>query len=105
MGKSSAKLSLYLVEVNPRYTIRGTGDKLNVIDARWIDTETGLVIDVSTGRANYTARAQGVKGALMCKDKHHYLVSDSLLTFPHVLTQPRKKTSFLFETAISKGFT
>ncbi len=64
----------YLLEINPHYTIRGVEDKLNVIDARWIDTETGLFIDISTVRANYTARAEGVEGALMCKDKHHYLV-------------------------------
>ncbi|KAK4940920.1 mannosyltransferase [Elasticomyces elasticus] len=66
----------YLLEVNPHYTIRGIEDKLNVIDARWIDTETGLFIDISTVRANYTARAEGIEGALMCKDKHHYLERD-----------------------------
>ena len=65
----------YMMEVNPRYTNRTTADRLNVIDARWIDTETGLFIDISTVRANHTARALGIEGALMCKDKHHYLVS------------------------------
>jgi hypothetical protein len=64
----------YLLEVNPHYTIPGVEDKLNVIDARWIDTDTGLFIDVSTVRANHTARALGIEGALMCKDRHHYLV-------------------------------
>ena len=66
----------YLMEVNPRYTIRSVEDTLNVIDARWIDTETGLFIDISTVRANHTARAEGIEGALMCKDKHHYLEKD-----------------------------
>ncbi|EHY56269.1 mannosyltransferase [Exophiala dermatitidis] len=66
----------YLMEVNPHYTIRGVEDTLNVIDARWIDTDTGLFIDISTVRPNYTARAEGVEGALMCKDKHHYLEQD-----------------------------
>ncbi|KAL6241539.1 mannosyltransferase [Rhinocladiella similis] len=66
----------YLMEVNPHFTIRGVEDNLNVIDARWIDTETGLFIDISTVRANYTARAEGVEGALMCKDRHHYLERD-----------------------------
>jgi len=64
----------YLLEVNPHYTIRTTSDKLNVIDARWIDTETGLFIDISTVRPNFTARAEGIEGALMCKDGHHYRV-------------------------------
>ena len=68
----------YLLEVNPRYTTPGTEDKLNVIDARWIDTDTGLFIDISTVRANLTARAEGIQGALMVKDKHHYLVLPKL---------------------------
>ncbi|KAF7509766.1 hypothetical protein GJ744_007461 [Endocarpon pusillum] len=66
----------YLLEINPHYMIRGTDDKLNVIDARWIDTETGLFIDVSTIRKNWTAIEDGVEGALMCKDKHHYFEKD-----------------------------
>jgi LicD family len=65
----------YLLEINPHYTNGQTDDKSNVIDARWIDTETGLFIDISTVRKNWTAIADGVEGALMCKDRHHYLVS------------------------------
>ncbi|KIX04552.1 uncharacterized protein Z518_05422 [Rhinocladiella mackenziei CBS 650.93] len=66
----------YLMEINPHFTIRDVEDKLNVIDARWIDTQTGLFIDISTVRANDTARAEGIQGALMCKDKHKYLEQD-----------------------------
>jgi len=73
---SGVKTATYLLEINPHYNIRGVEDRLNAIDARWIDTETGLYIDITTVRANYTARAQGIEGALMCKDRHHYLVSD-----------------------------
>jgi hypothetical protein len=65
----------YLLEINPHYIIGETEDKLNVIDARWIDTETGLFIDISTVRKNWTAVEQGIEAALMCKDRHHYLVS------------------------------
>lgn len=65
----------YLLEVNPHYTIRGVEDNLNVIDARWIDTDTGLFIDISTVRIDYPARAEGVQGAMMSKDKHTYMVS------------------------------
>jgi LicD family len=72
----------YLLEINPHYTIPGIEDKLNVIDARWIDTDTGLFIDISTVRANHTARALGVQGALMCKDRHHYLVPSNPSSFP-----------------------
>lgn len=64
----------YLMEINPRYTIGGTRDIHNVIDGRWIDTDNGLYIDLSTVRKDLKARRKGKEGALMCKDKHHYLV-------------------------------
>jgi hypothetical protein len=38
----------YLLEVNPHYANVSTRDKENVIDARWIDTSTGLFIDITT---------------------------------------------------------
>ena len=64
----------YLLEINPGFATEGKYDKLNMIDARWIDTETGLFIDITSVRPNFTARSMGVEGALMCKDNHHYLV-------------------------------
>ena len=63
-----------MLEINPGYNKVGPYDELNMIDARWIDTDNGLFIDITTVRPNMTARAEGVEGALMCKDKHHYLV-------------------------------
>lgn len=64
----------YLLEINPNYRNRSTTDTLNMIDARWIDTDNGLFIDISTVRKNYTAIEEGIEGALMVKDRHHYLV-------------------------------
>ncbi|KAI9830522.1 MAG: hypothetical protein M1819_005480 [Sarea resinae] len=66
----------YLLEINPSYVNRGIEDKLNVIDARWVDMDTGLFIDITTVRRNETAIAEGIEGALMCKDRHHYLEKD-----------------------------
>ncbi|MCJ1434511.1 hypothetical protein MMC27_003880 [Xylographa pallens] len=66
----------YMLEINPGFATVGSFDKLNMIDARWIDMETGLFIDVTTVRPNTTARALGIEGALQCKDKHHYLEQD-----------------------------
>jgi len=37
----------YLLEVNPHYANTSTRDRYNVIDARWIDTSTGLYIDIT----------------------------------------------------------
>ncbi|EFW99162.1 mannosylphosphorylation protein [Grosmannia clavigera kw1407] len=60
----------YLLEVNPNYVNREQTDKLNVIDARWIDTETGVFIDITTARYNLTHPAG--EGMLSCKDGHEY---------------------------------
>ncbi|OAK94221.1 hypothetical protein IQ06DRAFT_234926 [Phaeosphaeriaceae sp. SRC1lsM3a] len=38
----------YLLEVNPCHTNTSTKDRSNKIDARWIDTSTGLFIDITT---------------------------------------------------------
>ncbi|KJR80475.1 mannosylphosphorylation protein [Sporothrix schenckii 1099-18] len=60
----------YLLEVNPHYTNRDRSDWLNVIDARWIDTETGLFIDITTAR--YDPSHSAGEGVLTSKDGHEY---------------------------------
>ena len=55
----------YLLEINPNYVNGSTDDYLNAIDARWIDTDTGLFIDITAVRRNRP-------GELMCKDRHAY---------------------------------
>ncbi|RDW76135.1 hypothetical protein BP5796_06956 [Coleophoma crateriformis] len=60
----------YMLEINPHYINREQTDNLNVIDARWIDTDSGLFIDITTARYNYTHPAG--KGILSCKDGHEY---------------------------------
>lgn len=70
------KRRTYLLEINPHYVNRSQSDWLNVIDGRWIDTDNGLFIDISTVRPDEERRAQGVEGALMCKDRHQYLERD-----------------------------
>jgi hypothetical protein len=62
----------YMLEVNPHYTNREQTDKLNVIDARWTDTTSGLFIDITTARYNLTHPAG--EGMLSCKDGHEYRV-------------------------------
>lgn len=66
----------YMLEINPHYTNDSTTDDMNVIDGRWVDTETGLFIDITTLRHNLTAQAEGHEGYMMCKDRHHYNFSD-----------------------------
>ncbi|KXL49318.1 hypothetical protein M433DRAFT_8715 [Acidomyces richmondensis BFW] len=65
----------YLLEINPHYT-NDSIDNSNKIDARWIDTDTGLFIDITTLRRNTTAEALGDEGAMMVKDNHHFYYDD-----------------------------
>ncbi|KAJ5364066.1 uncharacterized protein N7496_009779 [Penicillium cataractarum] len=62
----------YLLEINPNYVVRSEKDRLNVIDARWIDTSSGLFIDITAVRKDEARRQRGETEALMCKDRHHY---------------------------------
>ena len=73
-----------MLEVNPKYTDPSYDDTLNVIDARWIDIETGLFIDITAVRPHRTK-----KGVLCSKDQHEEKVCFSLLplessTFPAI---------------------
>ncbi|KAF2679866.1 hypothetical protein K458DRAFT_393430 [Lentithecium fluviatile CBS 122367] len=76
----------YLLEINPHYDNPSTDDYMNVIDARWIDTTTGLYIDITALRVNRTApthngrrpsrsppRTTSEPTRLYCKDMHQYL--------------------------------
>ena len=64
-----------MLEVNPKYTDPSYDDTLNVIDARWIDIETGLFIDITAVRPHLTK-----KGIMCSKDQHEEKVSFSLLS-------------------------
>lgn len=66
----------FLLEINPHYIKGEISDKDNKIDARWVDTDTGLFIDITTLRRNLTAEALGIEGAMMIKDRHHYMYDD-----------------------------
>ena len=62
-----------MLEVNPHYVVREQSDKLNVIDARWIDMSSGLFIDITTAR--YAKNHPAGKNIISCKDGHEYRVS------------------------------
>lgn len=66
----------YMLDINPHYIVRTTLDKQNVIDGRWIDTSSGLFIDITAVRADESRRAHGDNGALLCKDSHRYYEND-----------------------------
>jgi hypothetical protein len=61
----------FLLEVNPNFVNRSRLDRHNVIDARWVDTSTGLFIDITVVARNYS---HPIEGMLSCKDGHDYIV-------------------------------
>jgi hypothetical protein len=63
----------YLLDVNPHYTERTHGDGYNLIDARWIDMENGLYIDI-TGLSE--TRPDVLPGVWSCKNLHEYNTKD-----------------------------
>lgn len=82
----------YLLEVNPGYSNPSYKDSLNVIDARWIDYETGLFIDITAIRPHETK-----KNVLCSKDKHEEKVeSRSVWCCSRVADQDELQTQDLF---------
>ena len=63
----------YMLEINPNYINSDKWDYLNGIDARWIDMQTGIFIDITAVRVNETAKALGALD-MYCKDRHKYNV-------------------------------
>ncbi len=61
----------YLLEISPYATDREQADHLRPADARWIDTETGLSIDVYAVRYNLKHKTKGMLG---CKDGSEVMV-------------------------------
>lgn len=66
----------FMLEINPRWEIVSPSDETNRIDGRWIDMTSGLYIDITTLHHNETAQAEGIEGAMMCKDLHNYMYDD-----------------------------
>lgn len=84
----------YLLEINPHFRDergdwkkkdgRNKMNKLNKIDARWIDVKTGLFIDITGVR--YLVGHEKGEGVLGSKDGHTYRVSFvSFLSGPDLL--------------------
>lgn len=67
----------YILDINPHYILKTTLDKNNVIDGRWIDTSSGLFIDITAVRRDTSRQAQFKPGnRLVCKDLHQYNEED-----------------------------
>lgn len=63
----------YLLDINPASVERERGNGNNIIDARWIDTQNGLYIDI-TGLSETHPDDQ--PGVWACKNYHRYHTTD-----------------------------
>ncbi|KAL6855470.1 mannosyltransferase [Amphichorda felina] len=58
----------YLLDINPHHVDIDRGDAQNIIDARWIDMQNGMFIDITGVREREADRP----GVWSCKNKHRY---------------------------------
>jgi hypothetical protein len=63
----------YLLDVNSMAWERVRGDGMNIIDARWIDVQNGLYIDI-TGLSETHPDVE--PGIVSCKNNHNYRTRD-----------------------------
>lgn len=62
----------FQLELNPHFKHRGRDDWKNVIDARWIDMQNGLFIDITAAR--YDPRHKQGEGVMYDKNDHEFKV-------------------------------
>ncbi|RGP68758.1 hypothetical protein FLONG3_8021 [Fusarium longipes] len=62
----------YLLDVNPHHVDIDRGDGRNIIDARWIDMQNGMYVDITGLREREVDRP----GVWSCKNKHRYKSQD-----------------------------
>lgn len=60
----------YLLDINPRFVDMDRGDGMNIIDARWVDTDNGMYVDITA------VRERDLPGQWSCKDYHRYSGQD-----------------------------
>jgi len=63
----------YLLDVNPAIDERGRENGNNIIDARFVDTITGLYIDITDLSETHPEDQPGIWS---CKNNHRYLITN-----------------------------
>lgn len=59
----------YFLDINPHWSRLDRGQGMNVIDARWIDVETGMYVDITV---LLERDPEGAPGVVSCKNYHAY---------------------------------
>ncbi|UNI24614.1 mannosyltransferase [Purpureocillium takamizusanense] len=71
-SSSPGSVSKYVLDVNPHHSDIDQGDGMNIIDARWIDMQNGMFVDITGVREREVDRP----GFWSCKNFHHYASQD-----------------------------
>lgn len=102
-GKLGARGKKYLLEINPNWANPSTEDSLNVIDARWIDIDTGLFIDITAVRLNHSVSPDEPQ-QLYCKDKHHYRADDIFPLRPSVFEGVPVQVPYAYQDLLAEEY-
>ncbi|KAI9374989.1 LicD family-domain-containing protein [Aspergillus egyptiacus] len=86
----------YLLDVNTWARQRDRGNGLNIIDARWIDMQTGLYIDI-TGLSRLDKEKPNEWG---CKNNHFYTIDDIYPLRHTTFEGAAAKVPFLYEKVL-----
>jgi phosphorylcholine metabolism protein LicD len=93
----------YLLDINPHHVHRERDDRLNLIDARWIDTTNGLYIDITAAR--YDLEHEQGQGMMYDKHDHEFRVCCSgLREYDLQLTKSRIHSFSLYWTPLLKVY-
>lgn len=92
----------YLLDVNPAIEERERGNGNNVIDARWIDTTTGLYIDI-TGLSETHPEDQ--PGIWSCKNYHRYHTTDLYPMRETVFEGVTAKVPYAYDRLLTEEYT
>lgn len=67
------KNKTYVLDINPYHIEIGRGDGKNIIDARWIDVDNGMFVDITGLTERDPEKSPGIWG---CKNNHRYKTTD-----------------------------
>ncbi|KAK9321850.1 LicD family-domain-containing protein, partial [Lipomyces orientalis] len=91
----------YYLDVNPNFLYRSHEDHDNVIDARFVDTQTGLYIDITALAETDPIRQPNT---ISCKNNHTYLIDDILPLQQTTLIGKRVYVPHKFEKVLQNEY-
>ena len=100
-GLVRGTLKRYLLDINPHHDEIDRGDGRNIIDARWIDMQNGMFIDITGVREREEDERPGVWS---CKNKHRYQARDLWPLRTTVFEGVKAKIPYSFQGILSDEY-